>query len=411
MTLTRDQETGRLHYQAAPWAPRYDQTIPEMSGLMSRARAELGKELHYEARRTMVRDRIARRAQAAHEAMFPEPYLGRIDARWGDVPANIDTSTGGRSAAVSRRMARLAGVDVRGQYRSLLDPEPTEHKGRGPSPRLVEAWTLAREADDILIADEVGRSLAGERFNTTVETVDAFGRNVAYNVDTRPTVQMSAHTDVWDRAHRRMTIRVDRVAFRGVVRFKRPQPCRYVDPSKARRSLVEWARVATVDALEHAADYAALGAPVAWHAPFTVTHLVTRITAEGRPTRVLHGAPGMGGSVLSTGTRETVDTARSVRATRVGTKRGIKSDPWTTNARQLPRSVRNADVEHIVARHMATLAAAEPGSIVPLAPGHDVIVTRRMDNRGRHVPVIVDDNDRRMSPNEYAQRAALAGIA
>ena len=219
MTLTRDELTGRFHFQAAPWTPRYDQTIPEMSGPMSRARAELGKELHYEARRTMVRDRIARRAQAAHEAMFPEPYLGRIDARWGDVPANIDTSTGGRSAAVSRRMARLAGVDVREQYRSLLDPEPTEHKGRGPSPRLVEAWNLAREADDILITVEVSAWLAGERFNSTVETVDAFRRNVAYNVGTRPSVQMSAHTDVWDRAHRRMTIRADRAAFRGVVRF------------------------------------------------------------------------------------------------------------------------------------------------------------------------------------------------
>lgn len=71
-------------------------------------------------------------------------------------------------------------------------------------------------------------------------------REVAYNVNTRPTVTMSAHTDVWDRAHRRMTIRADRVAFRGVVRFKRPQPCRYVNPSKARPSLVEWAHVATV---------------------------------------------------------------------------------------------------------------------------------------------------------------------
>lgn len=100
---------------------------------------------------------------------FP-PYLGRIDARWGDVPTNIDTSTGGRSAAVSRRWTQhLAGVDVRDQYRSLLDPEPTEHKGRGPSPRLVEAWNLAREADDLLIADEVGAWLAGERFNSTVE--------------------------------------------------------------------------------------------------------------------------------------------------------------------------------------------------------------------------------------------------
>ena len=410
MTLTRDELTGRFHYQAAPWTPRFDQTIPEMSGPMSRARQEMVPALRAEADRVLMDHLRAGAERARHERRYPSLYVGRVDDWWGDIPANIDTSTGGRSAAISRRMARLAGEDVREQYRSLLDPEPTEHKGRGPSPRLVEAWNLAREADDILITVEVSAWLAGERFNSTVETVDAFRRNVAYNVGTRPSVQMSAHTDVWDRAHRRMTIRADRVAFRGVVRFKRPQPCRYVDPSKARRSLVEWARVATVDALEHAADYAALGAPAAWHAPFTVTHLVTRITSEGRPTRVMHGAPGMGGSVLSTGTRETVDTARSVRATRVGTKRGTKSDPWTTSARQLPRSVRNANVEHIVARHMATLAAAEPGSIVPLAPGHDVIVTRRMDNRGRHVPVIVDDNDRCMSPSEYAQRAALAGV-
>lgn len=60
VTLTRDLETGRYHYQPTPWTPRYDQTIRRCPDQCR------GHTLNWagnctRARRTMVRDRIARR--------------------------------------------------------------------------------------------------------------------------------------------------------------------------------------------------------------------------------------------------------------------------------------------------------------------------------------------------------------
>ncbi len=122
----------------------------------------------------------------------------------------------------------------------------------------------------------------------------------------------------------------------------------------------------------------------------------------------------MTGDAVTRGTRSVVATVRSVRAGKAGTKRGPKrdqGDAWTTATAALARTLKRADLVDVAARHLAALTAAEPGAVVTLASGHDVIVARRMDTRGRHVPVVVDDTDRTMSPREYAARAALAGIA
>ena len=433
MTLTRNDKTGRWHYQAAPWTPIYVVTAPDTAGPMSAAYREVSAGLRAEAHGVLMDDLRARGNRDAHRVRYGHVagVYWQLNAREGTAPAVIDRSSGGASAAIARRAARLAATDVhrddtsipcechactiRAQYAAMLDPEPTEHKGRGVTPRLSESWDLARAADELFIADEMADHLAGRRFLRSVDSVDIYGRPVAYVDDARPTVASSHHADVWDRSHGRMTVRPDRVAFRGVARYRRPQPCRYVAASKARTTVVAWARIAPTADIERAADLALIGMPSPLSlARWTVTHLVTRITRTGAPTTVHYGAPGMAGDAVTGGTRSVVATVRSDRAGKAGTKRGPKrdqADAWTTATAVLARSLKRADLVDVAARYLAALDAATPGAVVALAPGHDVIVARRMDSRGRTVLVIVDDKDRTMSPREYAARAALAGVA
>jgi len=325
--------------------------------------------------------------------------------------------------------------DVTGTGVTLYDViMGAEHAPRGPiTPRLAQSWHLDRWADEIILADEMSAWLAGHRFMRQDSHTDDQGRTHHYVTDTRPSVAIRRHMDVWSRDHRTMLTNPDRVAFRGVARvrnarrgvtFRRVVPTftrgkhggliettaervvRVVKRSHTNHSepitiqswaASHWGRVVPTRLAE-----AAVIGNVPDVAVWKVTHYVTTIHHPDRDV-VLTGAPGMAGSY---GTRETIRHAVKVRRP-VGRPlaaldAGSVLGPWKMARANLARECDRRGVLDIAASIRARLDAAADGVTVALSIGsHEVI------REGRRVRAIGDDTSYPIA--EYARRAALAG--
>ena len=328
--------------------------------------------------------------------------------------------------------------DVTGTGATLYDVTMgVEHAPRGPiTPRLAQTWHLDRWADELILADEMSAWLAGHRFMRQDGHTDDLGRTHHYVTDTRPSVAIRRHMDVWSRDHRTMLTNPDRVAFRGTVRVRNARQgvtFRRVVPTFARGAnggLVETTaeRVVRIVKRSHAhhgepiagpswaasirlamgtcdtfamADAVAIG-----NAPdvtmWRVTHYVTTIHHPDRDV-ILAGADGMAGSY---GTRETVHHAvkprRPVGRPLAALDTGSVLGPWDMARSNLARECDRRGVLDLAASIRARLDAAADGVTVALSIGsHEVI------REGRRVRAIGDDASYPIA--EYARRAALAG--
>lgn len=428
------------YLNVAPWCAPIPLLEPECSGVMSAAYRGVAPRLRAEALQVMADDAAAQRAVAEHRRTYPRAYRGST------------------SGPISRRSSHYvvgdAWDDARHAFTDYNDPRVSDPTGvayprhahlliddprdmSSLSARQLQAWTLDRIADDMLIRDEIEQAFSGRRFLAPMVVTDDQGREHHYVADGRPSVAIRAHMDVWSRDHRKMLTRADRVAFRGVARvrnarqgvtFRRTVPTfvrsgrggliettseRVVRIARSShryeprqdRVLATWA-----DKVHHAliladvhtmADRAAIGSldtpdvptgPVMLHAT-VIRHPDRVVTFYGRERTVapiIPDAPRMpiGRPLTALGTDGT-------------------HDAWTMGRQNLARECERRGVADVAARIRSRLEACwQRDRTVVLAVGSHEIVWQ-----GARVRAIGDDPSVTYGPAEYARRAALAGRA
>ena len=424
------------YLKVAPWCAPIELPEPEQSGPMSRAWREVMPRLRAMAWQTLHDDAAAQRVARQHRASYPRAYRPATSSA---VPRRSSVLAAGTGWDHDRMaFGSLLRDDVTGAagviYESTLG---ADHAPRGPiTPRLAQSWHLDRWADELILADEMSAWLAGHRYMRQDSHTDDQGRTHYYVTDTRPSVAIRRHMDVWSRDHRTMLTNPDRVAFRGTVRVRnarRGVTFRRIVPTFVRGAnggLVEttaervvrvvkrshvhhgepvmvpsWAasvrlalETCDVDAMADAATIGAMPDVAMWK----VAHYVTTIHHPDRDV-TLTGAPGMAGSY---GTRETVQhdvkARRPVGRPLVSLGSGSVLGPWDMARSNLARECDRRGVLALAASIRARLDAAADGVTVALSVGsHEVI------REGRRVRAIGDDASYPIA--EYARRAALAG--
>lgn len=424
------------YLNVAPWCAPITLPEPEQSGPMSRAWREVTPRLRAMAWQTLHDDAAAQRAARQHRTEYPRAYR---PATHSTVPHRSSVLAAGAGWDHDRMaFGSLLRDDVTGAAGAIYEQAMgADHAPRGPiTPRLAQSWHLDRWADELILADEMSAWLAGHRFMRGDSHTDDRGRTHHYVTDTRPSVAIRRHMDVWSRDHRCMLTNPDRVAFRGVVRVRdarRGVTFRRVVPTFVRGAnggLVETTaeRVVRVVKRSHAhhgepvtvpswaasvrlalgtcdpyamADAATIG-NVPDVAVWKVAHYRTTIHHPDRDV-TLAGADGMAGSY---GTRETVrrdaPPRRPVGRPLVSLDSGSVLGPWDMARSNLARECDRRGVLDLAASIRARLDAAADGATVALSVGsHEVI------REGRRVRAIGDTASWPLA--EYARRAALAG--
>lgn len=262
-------------------------------------------------------------------------------------------------------------------YRPITDTLVTyDHEtGRYPIDGADDqrhAYRLRQQADAILAAacychrDEIGRVI--EQCTQCAE------------IGTEPDIYVNGHLET----------RPDRVAFRGVSRYRLPARHRQL----VNRAVTRWTHLPIDDG-----TYVwQMDAP-AWR----VTMLAVRIDR-----RVLVGAPGMVGSHGRRWTaveRTPMDRQhrRTMRRKAAPRKPGRVASPWSMSARSLPRVWSKATAEqHALAARWVDLFVTSADD-VPVTIG-PLTVTR--DGAARVIPA----GHTAMTMQEAARRAALAGM-
>lgn len=433
----------------APWVAPAVVDHPEMSGPMSRAWREVTPRLRAEAWQTLHDDAAAQRAARQHRASYPRAYR---PAPRSNVPHRSSVLPAGAGWDHERMADGCLLRDDTSGWRTLWDmltapdgpPSGTGdvrtmeqvHGARGPiSARLAQQWTLDRMADEIMLADEMGAWLAGRRYLIADGHTDDQGRTHHYVTDTRPTIAIRRHMDVYSRDHRAMLTNPDRVAFRGTVRvrnarqgvtFRRTVPVfqrgkhggliettaervvRVVKRSHVHHaepiSVPSWAASArlalgTMD-VDAMADAATIGTPVTFDR-WTVTHYRTTVHHPDRDV-TLYGCPGMVGSIGTRATdRHDVSPRRPVGRPLAELGTAVLG-PWEMARANLGRECDRRGVAALAASIRLRLESAAAGTTVSLSTGrHEVI------RDGRRVRAIGDEVSYPLA--EYARRAALAG--
>lgn len=427
------------YLNVAPWCAPIPLSEPECAGPMSASWREIAPRLRADALRVLSDDAAAQRAANEHRRTYPRAYR---DAVPGAIPRRSSHYSAGEPWDDTRhaftdyndpRVTDPSGVAYRRHAHLLID-DPRDMASL--SARQLQAWTLDRIADDILVRDEIEQAFNGRRYLAPMTATDDQGREHHYVVDSRPSVAIRAHMDIWSRDHRKMLTRADRVAFRGTVRvrharqgvtFRRTVPTfvrsgrgglvestsvrvvrvvrsshRYVP--KADRVLTAWAdkvRHALVLADVHAmADQAAIGTLRAPDVPSGPVTLHTTIVRH--PDRV----------VTFIGHERTVtpvvpDTPRMPVGRPLVTLGTAGHDAWTMGRQNLARECDRRGVAEVAARIRSRIEAAitRDRTVVLAAGTHEVIW------QGARVRAIGDDPTVTYGPAEYARRAALAGRA
>ena len=409
---------------------------PEQSGPMCRAWREVTTRLRAMAWQTLHDDAAAQRAAARHRAKYPRAYRPATPSTVPHESSVLAAGTGWDHDRMA--FGALLRDDVTGTGVTLYDVVMgAEHAPRGPiTPRLAQSWHLDRWADEIILADEMSAWLGGHRYMRQDSHTDDQGRTHHYVTNTRPSLAIRRHMDVWSRDHRQMQTNPDRVAFRGTVRVRnarRGVTFRRIVPTFVRGAnggLIEttaervirivkrshfhhsepitapsWAASARL-MLETCDPHAMADAATIGNVPdvttWKVSHYVTTIHHPDRDVTLI-GAPGMAGSY---GTRETVrhDTTprRPVGRPLVSLDSGSVLGPWDMARTNLARECDRRGVLALAASIRARLDAAADGVTVALSVGsHEVI------REGRRVRALGDDTSYPIA--EYARRAALAG--
>lgn len=302
------------------------------------------------------------RAERAHAYRADVPsYMVRKAAARGWRPAE-------RRAGIAPVFGSLVAMDA-SRWPVADDGTPLE----GP-PAPVRRWAMEPASDVVFAASR--EPMAAHPWSLALEGAGTILLHNAGHDAARP--------DVWSRRHRSHVTRPDRVAFRGVVRYRPPAWHRYgaVRGHAAERI----SDAGTVELLTTVGGPVGTGAQVrrGWYGHRAVTLSIAARRGTG-------------------GRRAVARTAQKKERAASGatSKRGRAVTPWAMSDRSLPRAVITAGAVERAAILEDVLRTSADGATVTFG---DVRVTIM------GAAQVVDDQHGAYPVREWCRRAALAGV-